>query len=83
MQTEFCSKRDEFKYRIYVYKSSKAFKTDYPFNFKEIPVILSSLLNVTNLEASSLLAVVGGTIVAKTGANIIVECPVKGKQELH
>ncbi|PKU45494.1 adamts-like protein 3 [Limosa lapponica baueri] len=44
----------------------------------EIPVILSSVLNVTNLEASSLSAVVGGTIMARTGANITVECPVKG-----
>ncbi|XP_074901238.1 ADAMTS-like protein 3 isoform X1 [Buteo buteo] len=44
----------------------------------EIPVILSSELNVTNLEASSLSAVVGGTIVARIGANIMVDCPVKG-----
>ncbi|KFP34461.1 ADAMTS-like 3, partial [Colius striatus] len=44
----------------------------------EIPVILSTVLNVTNLEASSVSAVVGGTIVARVGANITVECPVKG-----
>ncbi|KFW10919.1 ADAMTS-like 3, partial [Eurypyga helias] len=44
----------------------------------EIPVILSSVLNVTNLEASNLSAVVGGTIVARIGATIMVECPVKG-----
>ncbi|XP_026712235.1 ADAMTS-like protein 3 isoform X1 [Athene cunicularia] len=44
----------------------------------EIPDILSSVLNVTNLEASSLSAVVGGTIVARIGANIMVECPVRG-----
>lgn len=40
------------------------------------------MLNVTNVEASNLYAVVGGTIVAKIGANITIECPVKGKQEL-
>uniref|UniRef100_A0A8C9L739 ADAMTS like 3 n=1 Tax=Pavo cristatus TaxID=9049 RepID=A0A8C9L739_PAVCR len=44
----------------------------------EAPVILFSVLNVTNLEASNLSAVVGGTIIAKIGANITVECPVKG-----
>lgn len=44
---------------------------------------MSSELNVTNLEASSLSAVVGGKIVARIGANIMVDCPVKGKQELH
>ncbi|XP_013812745.2 ADAMTS-like protein 3 [Apteryx mantelli] len=44
----------------------------------EVPVIFSSLLNVTNLEASNLSVVVGGTVMARIGANIVVECPVKG-----
>ncbi|XP_010127611.1 PREDICTED: ADAMTS-like protein 3, partial [Chlamydotis macqueenii] len=44
----------------------------------EIPVISSSMLNATNLEASNVSTVVGGTIVARIGANVMIECPVKG-----
>lgn len=44
----------------------------------EMPVILSSVLNMTNLEARSFSAVVGGTVMARTGANVMIECPVKG-----
>ncbi|XP_077642133.1 ADAMTS-like protein 3, partial [Lonchura striata] len=44
----------------------------------EVPVIFSSVLNMTNLEASSFSTVVGSSIVARIGANILIECPVKG-----
>ncbi|NXB92812.1 ATL3 protein, partial [Vidua chalybeata] len=44
----------------------------------EVPVIFSSVLNMTNLEASSFSTVVGSTVVARIGANILIECPVKG-----
>ncbi|NXV04777.1 ATL3 protein, partial [Cettia cetti] len=44
----------------------------------EVPLILSSGLNMTSLEASSFSAVVGGTIVARIGGNVLIECPVKG-----
>uniref|UniRef100_A0A8C8SUX3 ADAMTS like 3 n=1 Tax=Pelusios castaneus TaxID=367368 RepID=A0A8C8SUX3_9SAUR len=46
--------------------------------YAEAPVILSSGINVTNLEVSNLSVTVGGMIVARIGANIILECPVTG-----
>ncbi|XP_006139313.2 ADAMTS-like protein 3 isoform X3 [Pelodiscus sinensis] len=46
--------------------------------YAEAPVILSSGINVTNLEVSNLSIIVGGVIEARIGANITIECPVTG-----
>ncbi|XP_077173364.1 ADAMTS-like protein 3 [Paroedura picta] len=44
----------------------------------EAPAILSSTRNVTHLERSSFSVPVGGAILARAGANMLLECPVKG-----
>ncbi|KYO21121.1 ADAMTS-like protein 1 [Alligator mississippiensis] len=46
--------------------------------YAEVPIILSHGMNVTNLDDSNFSVTVGGTIVTRTGANITIECPVKG-----
>ncbi|XP_054858272.1 ADAMTS-like protein 3 [Eublepharis macularius] len=46
--------------------------------YAEAPMILYSMRNVTNLELSNFSVTVGGTILARTGANVLLECPVKG-----
>ncbi|KAG8440565.1 hypothetical protein GDO86_006347 [Hymenochirus boettgeri] len=46
-------------------------------SFAERPAIQSSE-NITHLEDHSVIAVVGATVVAQTGINIMLQCPVKG-----
>uniref|UniRef100_A0A8D0L1A5 ADAMTS like 3 n=1 Tax=Sphenodon punctatus TaxID=8508 RepID=A0A8D0L1A5_SPHPU len=46
--------------------------------YAEVPAILSSGINVTNLEFRNLSVTVGGIIVARIGTNITVACPVQG-----
>ncbi|KAJ7311057.1 hypothetical protein JRQ81_006655, partial [Phrynocephalus forsythii] len=46
--------------------------------YAEAPTIPSSETNTTALQLQSLPVPVGGTILAKTGANIALECPAKG-----
>ncbi|XP_039214825.1 ADAMTS-like protein 3 isoform X1 [Crotalus tigris] len=46
--------------------------------YAEAPAILSSEKNIASFELQNLSASVGGTILARTGANILLECPVKG-----
>ncbi|KAH0620007.1 hypothetical protein JD844_014500 [Phrynosoma platyrhinos] len=44
----------------------------------EAPAILSSVRNITTFELQNLSVVVGGTVLARTGINMMLECPVKG-----
>ncbi|XP_015681132.1 ADAMTS-like protein 3 [Protobothrops mucrosquamatus] len=46
--------------------------------YAEAPTILSSEKNIASFELQNLSVSVGGTILARTGANILLECPVKG-----
>ncbi|KAE8617973.1 hypothetical protein XENTR_v10009239 [Xenopus tropicalis] len=47
-------------------------------NFAERPAIQSSEKNITYLEDGSIIALVGGTVMARRGVNVMVQCPVKG-----
>ncbi|XP_062998643.1 ADAMTS-like protein 3 [Elgaria multicarinata webbii] len=46
--------------------------------YAEAPTILPSVTNVTSAELRNLPVPVGGTILARTGANVTLECPVQG-----
>ncbi|MEE6503271.1 hypothetical protein FKM82_004785 [Ascaphus truei] len=46
--------------------------------FAEAPVITSSRRNTTNLDVSSIFAIVGDTVGTRTGVNVTLECPAKG-----
>ncbi|XP_042331339.1 ADAMTS-like protein 3 isoform X2 [Sceloporus undulatus] len=46
--------------------------------YAEAPAILSSVRNITTFELRNLSVVVGGTVLARTGINIMLDCPLKG-----
>ncbi|XP_058011738.1 ADAMTS-like protein 3 isoform X4 [Ahaetulla prasina] len=46
--------------------------------YAEAPAILSSEKNIASFHLRNLSVSVGGTILARTGTNILLECPVKG-----
>ncbi|KAM6426745.1 ADAMTS-like protein 3 isoform 2-T4 [Liasis olivaceus] len=46
--------------------------------YAEAPAILSSEKNVASFELQNLSVSVGGTVLARTGSNILLKCPVKG-----
>uniref|UniRef100_A0A670Y9S1 ADAMTS like 3 n=1 Tax=Pseudonaja textilis TaxID=8673 RepID=A0A670Y9S1_PSETE len=46
--------------------------------YAEAPAILSSEKNIASFQLRNLSVAVGGTILARTGMNILLECPVKG-----
>ncbi|XP_063170025.1 ADAMTS-like protein 3 [Candoia aspera] len=46
--------------------------------YAEAPAILSSEKKIASFELKNLSVSVGGTVLARTGANILLECPVKG-----
>ncbi|XP_070618877.1 ADAMTS-like protein 3 [Erythrolamprus reginae] len=47
----------------------------------EAPAILASEKNMANFQLQNLSVSVGGTILARTGTNILLECPVKGNPQ--
>nr|XP_060611878.1 ADAMTS-like protein 3 [Anolis sagrei ordinatus] len=49
--------------------------------YAEPPAILSSVRNITTFALQNISAVVGGTILARTGVNITLKCPVKGRPQ--
>ncbi|XP_067327533.1 ADAMTS-like protein 3 [Anolis sagrei] len=49
--------------------------------YAEPPAILSSVRNITTFALQNISAVVGGTILARTGVNIMLKCPVKGRPQ--
>ncbi|XP_053127864.1 ADAMTS-like protein 3 isoform X3 [Hemicordylus capensis] len=46
--------------------------------YAEAPTIESSAKNITHLELGNISVAVGGTILARAGANLTLECPVQG-----
>uniref|UniRef100_A0A8D0BGF9 ADAMTS like 3 n=1 Tax=Salvator merianae TaxID=96440 RepID=A0A8D0BGF9_SALMN len=46
--------------------------------YAEVPTILSSGKNITNVGFRNLSLPVGGTVLARTGSNLVIECPVRG-----
>nr|XP_028561741.1 ADAMTS-like protein 3 [Podarcis muralis] len=46
--------------------------------YSEAPTILFSVTNITNFELRNFSATVGGTILARTGVSVALQCPVKG-----
>ncbi|XP_075064006.1 ADAMTS-like protein 3 [Mixophyes fleayi] len=44
----------------------------------EAPIIQSSRRTITSLDGGNVLAIVGDTLVTRTGVNITLECPVRG-----
>lgn len=49
----------------------------------ETPTIAASQRNTSDLRSTSLKVVVGGVVTARLGANLTLECPVKGEGPFH